>query len=147
MTGITELWNSWKENEKAILKIQKENESIENKIIKFFTDAWEKKHGDPPIRTRLKAISYIPSDHSSYYDWKIEKGEDAVEILFIDSRDEDIYDLTVIPIKAFLEEKLDPKYLITREDMKQHKEEERRLKEEREEYKRLKNKYEKRGKK
>jgi hypothetical protein len=141
MIGITELWNSWKENKKIILKVQKENKSIEKKILTFFTDAWEKKYGDPLIETCLKMSSYDPSNRF-IYDREIEKGEDAVEIFFIDSRDQDIYDSTVIPIKAFFEEELDPKYLATREDTKRLKEEEYRLKEEREEYERLKEKYE-----
>jgi hypothetical protein len=145
MIGITELWNSWKKNEEAISKLKKDNESIEKEILLFFTDAWEKKHGKPLIRTRLKIESYDPSIRSSY-DRKIKKGEDAVEILFIDSRDDDIYDSTVIPIKAFFEEELDPKYLVTREDMKKIKEEKRRSKEEHEEYKRLKEKYGKKEK-
>jgi hypothetical protein len=142
MTGITELWNSRKENEKIVLKVKKENKIIEEKIVTFFTDAWEKKYGETPVRTYLKICSYVPSDRLGY-DREIEKGEDAVEILFIDSRDGDVYDSTVIPIKAFLEEELNPEYLVTREDTKRLMEEKRRLEKEREEYERLKEKYEK----
>jgi hypothetical protein len=144
MIGITEFWNSWKENKEAVLKMREENEFIEKEILAFFTDAWDKKYGGLPKRTRLKICSYGSSERV-LYDRKIGMGEDAIKILFIDSRDDDIYDSTVIPIKAFFEEKLDPEYLTTREDTKRIKEEERRLEEERRTYERLKEKYEKSG--
>jgi hypothetical protein len=142
MNGVIELWNSWKENERIISKAQDDNKHIGERFLTFFTNAWEKKRGKLFKGSCLGIRSHDPSDRS-IFDRKIEKGEDAVEIIFIEKDEDYDYDSTVIPIKAFLEEELDPKYLVTREDIRQLKEKNRRSKEEREEYKRLKRKYDK----
>jgi hypothetical protein len=142
VNGVIELWNSWKENERIISKAQDDNKHIGEKFLTFFTNAWEKKHGKPFKGSCLGIRSYDPSDRF-IFDRKIEKGEDAVEIIFMEKDEDYDYDSTVIPLKAFSEEELDPEYLVTREDTRRLKEEESRLKEEREEYERLKKKYDK----
>jgi hypothetical protein len=139
MTNIAKLWSLWKENTDTILKIKDENQCIENELLAFFITAWNKKYGSLSKETYLKMELYDPSDRRCD-ERELKKEEAGVRIVFIDRFDYE-YDSTVIPIKAFLKEELDPRYLVTLEDTRQLKEKKHRLSKEREEYERLKAKF------
>jgi hypothetical protein len=145
MIDVLKLWASYKENEKTIKRIRAKNENIEKEILTLFSDAWEKKHGCRTPKGTIFKIEIYDFSARLFYGRNIEKGEDAVGVLFIDLREGEVYDATAIPIKAFLEKELDPDYLTTREDMNRLKRKRERLNEERMEYERLKKKFGNKG--
>ena len=132
-------WEQFKNNIKEINRLEEENYSIEEELLKPYIEAHERKF-HPFKRTKLKLFS---ASYKCDNDRKYEENVEYVHISFEDSYDGEMFDTTQVPVSHLLSGEFDDDDFQTnrdREDIKHKKEKE---KEERKQYEELKKKFEK----